>query len=159
MAPSGVAYFGVVMDTFSIAGRKVGRDHPPLVIAEVGINHEGELKKALQLVDAAAEAGAEVVKFQCHITDKEMVPTDMTPGEISTEKFWDIIKRCELTADEEKQVQAYCAETRRDVSVDAVLAGGRRSARRAWACRHSRSVPASATTIRCSTTSRARASR
>jgi sialic acid synthase SpsE len=97
------------MDTFSIAGRMVGPDHPPLVLAEVGINHEGELKKALELVDAAAAAGAEVVKFQCHITDKEMVPTDMTPGEISTEKLWDIIKRCELTADEEKQVQAYCA--------------------------------------------------
>lgn len=98
------------METFSIAGRKVGPDHPPLVLAEVGINHEGELKKALQLVDAAADAGAEVVKFQCHITDKEMVPTDMTPGEISSEKLWDIIKRCELTADEERQVQAYCAK-------------------------------------------------
>jgi sialic acid synthase SpsE len=98
------------MDSFSIAGRMVGPDHPPLVLAEVGINHEGELKKALELVDAAAAAGAEVVKFQCHITDKEMVPTDMTPGEISTEKLWDIIKRCELTADEEKQVQAYCAK-------------------------------------------------
>ena len=42
---------------FSIAGRKLGPDHPPLVIAEVGINHEGEIKKALQLVDAAADAG------------------------------------------------------------------------------------------------------
>ena len=52
-------------------------------MAEVGINHEGSVNKALQLVDAAAAAGAEVVKFQCHITEKEMVPTDMTPGEIS----------------------------------------------------------------------------
>jgi N-acetylneuraminate synthase len=98
------------MDTFSVAGRMVGPDHPPLVLAEVGINHEGELKKALELVDAAASAGAEVVKFQCHITDKEMVPTDMTPGEISSEKLWDIIKRCELTADEERQVQQHCAK-------------------------------------------------
>jgi len=61
-------------------------------------------------VDAAAAAGAELVKFQCHMTDKEMVPTDMTPGAISSEKLWDIIKRCELTAEEEKQVQAYCAK-------------------------------------------------
>jgi N-acetylneuraminate synthase len=98
------------MDTFSIAGRKVGPDEPPLVLAEVGINHEGELKKAIELVDAAADAGAEVVKFQCHIVDKEMVPTDMTPGKISKEKLWDIIKRCELNADEEKQVQAHCAK-------------------------------------------------
>lgn len=95
---------------FSIAGRKMGPDHPPLVIAEVGINHEGQLDKALQLVDAAADAGAEVVKFQCHITDKEMVPTDMKPGKISEERLWDIIKRCELTEDEERQVQRHCAK-------------------------------------------------
>jgi sialic acid synthase SpsE len=98
------------MQEFVIKNRKVGSDHPPLVLVEVGINHEGEIGKALQLVDAAVAAGAEVVKFQCHITEKEMVPTDMTPGEISTEKLWDIIKRCELTAAEEREVQAYCAE-------------------------------------------------
>jgi N-acetylneuraminate synthase len=98
------------MTEFSIAGRKVGPDHPPLVMAEVGINHEGEVGKALQLVDAAAAAGAELVKFQCHITDKEMVPTDMTPGQISKEKLWDIIKRCELNEAEERRVQARCAE-------------------------------------------------
>jgi sialic acid synthase SpsE len=98
------------MTDFVIAGRAIGPDHPPLVIAEVGINHEGEVGKALQLVDAAAAAGAEVVKFQCHITDKEMVPTDMTPGEISSEKLWDIIKRCELSESEERRVQAYCRD-------------------------------------------------
>lgn len=96
------------MKRFELAGREIDADAPPLVLVEVGINHEGSLEKALRLVDAAVEAGAEVVKFQCHITDKEMVPTDMTPGKISKEKLWDIIKRCELTADEEREVQAYC---------------------------------------------------
>jgi len=94
---------------FSIAGRPIGPQHRPFVMAEVGINHEGDIAKALACVDAAAKAGAEVIKFQCHITDAEMVPTDMTPGEISSEKLWDIIKRCELTADEEVEVQTYCA--------------------------------------------------
>lgn len=98
------------MTEIDIAGRAVGPDHPPLVLAEVGINHEGDVIKAIECVDAAAAAGAEVIKFQCHITEKEMVPTDMTPGEISSEKLWDIIKRCELTADEERRVQAHCAE-------------------------------------------------
>jgi N-acetylneuraminate synthase len=98
------------MSEFTIAGRRVGPDHAPLVVAEVGINHEGDVNKALQLVDAAVAAGAEVIKFQCHITEKEMVPTDMTPGEISKEKLWDIIKRCELNEQEERRVQAYCAE-------------------------------------------------
>lgn len=94
--------------SFMIGKREIGPECPPLVIVEVGINHEGSLEKALQLVDAAAAAGAEVVKFQCHITEKEMVPTDMTPGQISKEKLWDIIKRCELTEIEEREVQAYC---------------------------------------------------
>jgi len=93
-----------------IAGRRIGRDQPPLVLAEVGINHEGEFEKAIQLVDAAANAGAEVVKFQCHITEKEMIPTDMKPGQISEERLWDIIKRCELSEDEEQRVQAHCAK-------------------------------------------------
>lgn len=98
------------MSEFAIEGRMVGPEHPPLVIAEVGINHEGDVEKALQMVDAAVAAGAEVVKFQCHITEKEMVPTDMTPGEISRERLWDIMKRCELTEAEERRVQAYCRE-------------------------------------------------
>jgi sialic acid synthase SpsE len=97
-------------ESFTIAGRAVGEEHPPLVIAEVGINHEGDVGKALQMVDAAAAAGAEVIKFQCHITEKEMVPTDMTPGAISSERLWDIIKRCELNEEEERRVQRHCAE-------------------------------------------------
>lgn len=91
-----------------INGRNIGPDYPPFVIAEVGINHEGSFAKAIEMADAAAAAGADCVKFQCHITEEEMVPTDMTPGKISTEKLWDIIKRCELTADEERAVQAHC---------------------------------------------------
>ena len=95
---------------FDIAGRMIGPDHPPLVIAEVGINHEGQFDKAIQLVDAAVDAGAEVVKFQCHITEKEMIPTDMKPGKISDERLWDIIKRCELDEVEERRVQAHCRD-------------------------------------------------
>jgi N-acetylneuraminate synthase len=98
------------MSAFSLGDRRIGPDDPPLVMAEVGINHGGEVEKAIALVDAAAAAGATLVKFQCHITEKEMVPTDMTPGDISTEKLWDIIKRCELTPEEERQTQAHCAK-------------------------------------------------
>lgn len=98
------------MKEFQIGTRLVGPDYPPFILAEVGINHEGDVKKALQMVDAAISAGAEAIKFQCHITEKEMIPTDMTPGDISNEKLWDIIKRCELTEDEERRVQSYCLE-------------------------------------------------
>ena len=88
----------------------MGPDFPPLVIVEAGINHEGSIDKALELVDAAVAAGAELIKFQCHITEKEMVPTDMTPGQISKEKLWDIIKRCELDEREERRVQEFCRQ-------------------------------------------------
>jgi len=98
------------MHYIEIAGRKIGDDHPPFVMAEVGINHEGEFEKAIQLVDAAVEAGADCVKFQCHITEEEMIPTDMKPGEISSERLWDIIKRCELSENEEIEVKKYCDE-------------------------------------------------
>ncbi|MGH7831452.1 MAG: N-acetylneuraminate synthase family protein [Candidatus Binatia bacterium] len=98
------------MAEIQIGQRRIGEDFPPFIIAEVGINHEGDFAKAIQLVDAAAAAGSDCVKFQCHITEEEMIPTDMKPGKISDERLWDIIKRCELTEAEERRVQAYCAE-------------------------------------------------
>jgi N-acetylneuraminate synthase len=96
------------MAEFQLGSRTIGEEHPPFVIAEVGINHEGDVQKALACVDAAVEAGAECVKFQSHITEAEMIETDMRPGKISEERLWDIIKRCELTAEEERQVKQYC---------------------------------------------------
>jgi N-acetylneuraminate synthase len=48
----------------TISGRKIGIDYPPLVIAEIGINHEGSLTVAKEMVDAAHRAGVEVVKHQ-----------------------------------------------------------------------------------------------
>ena len=50
-----------------IAGRKIGTKYPPLVIAEIGINHEGNLEVAKDMVDAAFRAGVEIVKHQTHI--------------------------------------------------------------------------------------------
>lgn len=49
---------------FSIGGRAVGPGHPCYVIAEIGINHNGELENALALVDVAVAAGCDAVKFQ-----------------------------------------------------------------------------------------------
>ncbi len=98
------------MSAIELAGRAIGPDEPPLIIAEVGINHEGEFDKAIELVDAAVGANAECIKFQCHITEAEMLDTGMKPGDISDEDLWDIIKRCELTEDEERAVKRYCED-------------------------------------------------
>ena len=62
----------MTMPEITIAGRPIGPAHPPLVVAEIGINHEGNLKTAFQMVDAASRAGVEVVKHQTHIVEDEM---------------------------------------------------------------------------------------
>lgn len=57
------------MKSVEIAGRPVGADAPPFVIAELSGNHNGELDRALRLVDAAADAGADAVKLQTYTAD------------------------------------------------------------------------------------------
>ena len=52
------------MTAISVGGRVVGDDSPTYVIAEVGSNHDGDLDEAVRLIDAAAQAGADCVKFQ-----------------------------------------------------------------------------------------------
>jgi N-acetylneuraminate synthase len=92
------------MSDFIVGARRVGPDEPPLVIAEVGINHEGSLEKALTMVQRAHEAGCECVKFQCHVIDDEMIPNHVIPGN-ATESIWDIMSRCALNEDEEVAVK------------------------------------------------------
>lgn len=91
---------------FEINGRKIGSDHPPLVIAEIGINHNGSLEKAICMVDDAVASGCECVKFQYHIIEDEMIPNDVIPGN-ANESIWSIINRCSLTQSEEVQLKAY----------------------------------------------------
>lgn len=92
--------------SFSLANRLVGQDYPPLVIAEIGINHEGCLEKAFQMVRDAHAAGCECVKFQCHVIDDEMIPNNVIPGN-STETIWDIMSRCALGEEEEFKLKSF----------------------------------------------------
>lgn len=48
---------------------KLGPDHPVVIIAEIGVNHDGSVPKALELIDAAASAGADVIKFQSYVPE------------------------------------------------------------------------------------------
>ena len=64
-------------NSIKIQNRLIGPDYSPLIIPEIGINHEGDYDKAIELVDAAIKSGAEIVKFQTHITNKEMIKTDI----------------------------------------------------------------------------------
>ncbi|GAA4236003.1 N-acetylneuraminate synthase family protein [Postechiella marina] len=91
-----------------IEGRKIGQDFPPLVIAEIGINHEGSLQVAKDMVDAAHRAGAEVVKHQTHIVADEMssAAKKVIPGNANV-SIYDIMERCSLNEDDELALKNY----------------------------------------------------
>lgn len=100
------------MKEFKIGARLIGLDMPPFVIAEAGINHGGDFDKAIQMVDAAKECGADCIKFQYHIAEAELIKTDIKPGYLSEETLWDIIKHIELSEDEHIRIKEYCDEVR-----------------------------------------------
>jgi sialic acid synthase SpsE len=91
-----------------ISGRKIGPDFPPLVIAEIGINHEGSLKVAKEMVDAAKRAGAEVVKHQTHIVSDEMsgAAKKVIPGNADV-SIYEIMERCALDEADELELKNY----------------------------------------------------
>ena len=95
-----------MMGEIDICGRKIGPAYKPFVIAEVGINHEGDINKAYRMVDDACEAKCECVKFQCHIIEDEMIPNDVMP-ENAKESIWDIIDRCKLSEAEDVELKRY----------------------------------------------------
>jgi len=92
--------------TIIINGRNIGEKYPPFVIAEIGINHNGNFKKAKKMIDDAHKTGAECVKFQCHIIEDEMIPNDVVPAN-ANESIWTMMKRCSFTEDEEIKLKNY----------------------------------------------------
>ncbi len=93
---------------FEIAGRKVGLDYDPLVIAEIGINHEGSLKVAFEMVDAAIAGGAEIIKHQTHVVEDEMSgeAKKVIPGNADV-SIYEIMERCALNEEDETKLKEY----------------------------------------------------
>ena len=96
------------MAEFEIRGRRIGDQHPPVVIAEIGINHEGSLDVALQMADAAIDAGAEIIKHQTHIVEDEMSDHAKAtiPGNADVSIF-EIMERCALSEKDERALMAH----------------------------------------------------
>jgi N-acetylneuraminate synthase len=91
-----------------IRGRKIGYDYDPVVIAEIGINHQGSLSVAKKMVDAAIGAGAEIIKHQTHIIDDEMssLAKKTIPG--NTDKsIYDVMSECALNENDERELMDY----------------------------------------------------
>jgi N-acetylneuraminate synthase len=94
------------MTNFKLDKRLIGNKYNPLIIAEIGINHEGQLWKAKKMIDDAYAAGCECVKFQYHIPEEEMIKNNTIPGN-AKESIWSIIKRCTLNESQEIELFEY----------------------------------------------------
>jgi N-acetylneuraminate synthase len=93
---------------FKIGKIEINENTPPLVIAEIGINHNGNLDKAISISDKAISSGAEVIKHQTHIIDEEMSEEakKAIPGN-SKFSIYEIMKKCSLSEKEEKKLMNY----------------------------------------------------
>ena len=101
------------MKTLEIADREVGAGKPVFIVAEIGINHNGDLALAKEMVDAAAQAGADAVKFQNYqtedfISDKTLTYEYVSQGTSIVEAQYDMFKRCELSAEDLAELKGYC---------------------------------------------------
>ena len=91
-----------------IGKRKIGPRHKPVVIFELGINHNGSLKIAKKLVDEAIKCGAEIIKHQTHIPADEMSEEAKKIIPVHTKKnIYEIIKECSLDEKEELELKNY----------------------------------------------------
>ena len=97
----------------SIAGRKLGKNNPCFIIAEAGVNHNGNINLALKLVDVAAECGADAIKFQTFHAESlvsglakkaeyQLQTTDQEESQL------DMLRRLELNVKDHEKLLNYC---------------------------------------------------
>jgi len=93
---------------FKLMDRLVGINYDPLVIVEIGINHEGSIKTAFKMVDAAHKSGAEIIKHQTHVVEDEMSgeARKVIPGNADV-SIYDIMESCALNEKDEIKLKKY----------------------------------------------------
>ena len=94
-----------------IGNREISPSHPPLVIAEIGINHGGDLEVAKNMVRLAALSGCECVKHQTHIVEDEMTDEakQIFPPNADV-SIWDVMAECALSREDEAELKRYTEE-------------------------------------------------
>lgn len=103
------------MRQITIAGRLIDEEHPPFVVAEVGINHNGSLPLALEMIEAAKRAGVDAVKFQTFrakefVANHEQLFTYRSQGREVTESMLAMFERYELPAQAWATIKRACDE-------------------------------------------------
>ena len=95
--------------------RAIGSGHPCFLVAEVGLNHNGDLDLAHRSIDAAADAGADAAKFQNYrtedfIADRSLTYEYVSAGKKVVESQYEMFKRCELSPDSLAELKRHCDE-------------------------------------------------
>ena len=89
----------------------MGDSCPPLVVAEIGINHGGDIETALNMVYQAHLSGCEAIKHQTHFVEDEMTSeARMVHPPNASESIWDVINKCSLSREEEVRLKCYTEE-------------------------------------------------
>lgn len=103
------------MGKIKIGNFSIGEESPPFIIAEVGINHNGEIGKALEMIKVAKDSGANAVKFQTFkaeefVSDESLLFTYKSQNKTITEPQMDLFKRCELNKNDFLEIKKKCDE-------------------------------------------------
>ena len=98
---------------FKIGNKKIGSNSPTFIVAEAGVNHDGDLKKAFRLVDLACKAGADAIKFQTFNTEastiKNLKKAEYQKNSSSDkETQYSMLKKLELDSRDHVRIQKYC---------------------------------------------------
>lgn len=101
------------MSPIVVGNKKIGPGQPCFIAAEVGINHNGSVDAAIESIDAAAECGADAVKFQNYrtgdfISDRALTYEYVSQGKTVRESQYDMFKRCELPPADFVKLKLHC---------------------------------------------------
>jgi N-acetylneuraminate synthase len=101
------------MQHVKIGNKLIGSQQPVFVIAEAGVNHNGDLKRAHELIDVAVKGGADAVKFQTFQADRLVLPNApkakyQLQATGDAESQLEMLRRLELSSDAHRELQSYC---------------------------------------------------
>ena len=103
------------MNEIIIGEKVIDHDSVPFIIAEAGINHNGEIKKAIEMITIAKNAGADAIKFQTFkasgiILDKSLTHTYVSQGKEIEESMYNMFERCEFSKKEWSKIKEKCVD-------------------------------------------------
>ncbi len=101
------------MNAIKIQDKFIGKNYPPFIVAEAGINHNGEIEKALEMISVAKKSGVNAIKFQTFkaeefISNPNLTYSYFSQGKEIIESQIDLFKRCEFTKNQWIEIKKKC---------------------------------------------------